>query len=102
MFQMPLPRQDSSGAILLDLFGSIRTINITGILEGTEAEQRTFITTIEGYAAGAQTGKAFVSSLVTSPASYNVFIQNFRWIKNAGTINKLDYTLNLIQGASIS
>lgn len=95
---MPLPRSDSSDAILLDLFGTFKTITIDGIFEGTEAAQRTFITNIEAIANGAQDGSTFISSFITSPASYSVLIQSFTWNKQAADISKIGYTLTLFQG----
>ena len=96
LFQTPLPRQDSANAILIDLFGVIRTLTITGIFKGTVNEQNTFITAIEGIADGVQTGSTFVSSIRAS--SITVLIQNFRWTKQKADPNKIDYTLTLIQG----
>lgn len=100
LFQQMLPRQDSNNAILLDIFGASRSIIITGILTGTETEQRTFITAIELLNNGQQSSKPFVSSLITSPASRNVFVQSFRWIKNLADIGKINYTLTMVEGAA--
>lgn len=98
MFQTPLPRSDSSDAILLDLFGTFKIITIDGIFEGTASAQRTFISNIEAIANGAQNGSTFVSSFITSPASYSVLIQNFTWNKQAGDVSKIGYNLTLFQG----
>ena len=96
LFQTPLPRSDSDSAILIDSFGVFRTITITGIYKGTVAEQNTFISNIEGITDGQQSGSTFVSSMTTDTKT--VLVQNFRWVKNAGSVNKLDYTLTLLQG----
>lgn len=101
IFNQPLPRQDSDTQILLDLFGVTRQINLSGILVGTESEQKTFIGQIEGICDGIQNGSAFVSSLITSPSSYNVLIQTFTWSKNAADLNKLNYNLTLMEGAAV-
>lgn len=102
LFNFPLPRQDSENALLLDIFGVSRTITIEGIYEGTAAELRTFISTIEGYAVGTQTGLAFVSDLVISPASRTVFIQVFDWSYVAADVSKISYNLTLMEGASVA
>ena len=102
IFQQTLPRSDSNEAVLLDLFGCFRTITITGIFDGTEAEQRTFIGQIDTIENGQQDSSTFVSSLITSPASYKVFIQNFVWTKSAADPSKIDYTLVLIEGEEVS
>lgn len=102
LFNQPLPTQDSDNTILLDLFGMTRTIQITGMFEGTEAAQRTFIAAMDTIAAGAQTGSAFVSGLITSPANRTVFIQNWSWTKSKADIRKIDYTLTLIEGATVA
>ena len=96
LFQTPLPRQDSSSAILIDLFGVIRTVTVTGIFTGTVNQQNTFISAIEGIANGVQSGSTFVSSIRS--ASITVLIQNFRWTKNRADPSKINYTLTLIEG----
>lgn len=102
LFNQPLPATDSSSSILLDLFGMSRTITIEGIFTDTVANIRTFIGVIEGFAAGTQTGLKFVSSLITSPASYNTFIESFTWNYVKGAPDHINYSLNLIEGASVS
>lgn len=98
LFQTPLPRANSTDAILLDLFGAFRTISLTGRIIGTESEQQTFISNIEAIADGKQDGSTFVSSFIASPANRTVFVQTFRWEKNAADESKLDYTLTLFEG----
>ena len=97
-----MPIGDSDEAILLDIFGVFRTITLTGIFQGTQAEQRTFISAIEDIENGSQVSAKFVSSLVTNPEDYKVFIKSFRWDKSKADINKLNYTLTLFEGANVS
>ena len=101
IFSQPLPRHNSSAVILLDLFGCSKSITVNGIFQGTIAEQRTFIAAIEAINNGTQVSSTFVSSLVTSPASYNVFITTFQWVKNSADPNKIGYTLTLLEGAGV-
>ena len=77
-----------------------RTITVSGIFTGTQAQQRTFIAAIDTLASGTQTGSAFVSDLITSPASRTVFIQSWNWTVNLADVSKIDYVLTLVEGAS--
>jgi len=99
---MPMPIGDSDEAILLDIFGVFKTITITGIFEGTKAEQRTFISAIEDIENGTQVSAKFISSFIISPEDYKVFIKSFRWDKSFADINKLNYTLTLFEGAPVT
>lgn len=101
LFQRPLPGSDSDAAILLAIFGTLRTLTINGIFSGTLAEQNTFITNMEGIQAGNQTGSTFVSSQ-TSTANKTVFIQSFNWNFVAGNPNRVIYSLTLIEGAAVT
>ena len=96
LFQTPLPRQDSDGAILSDLFGVFRTVTIQGTITGTKTVQNTFITNIETITNGTQSGSTFVSSIRAD--NITVLIQSFRWVKRAAVETKLEYTLTLLQG----
>jgi len=102
LFNMPIPRNDSTSAVLLDLFGTSRTITVNGIFPGTPAEQQTFIAAIESIISGTQSSSTFVSSLIESPASYNVFIQRFSWDVGKADTGKISYTLTLLEGAAVS
>jgi len=101
LFQQPLPMQDSNQSILLDIFGMGRTIQITGVYVGTLEEQNTFIQAIEGIASGNQTGSTFVSSQTSTP-NKNVFINDFEWTVNKADVSKIEYSLTLVEGATIS
>ncbi|KKN09272.1 hypothetical protein LCGC14_1048260 [marine sediment metagenome] len=97
---MPLPGSDSDAAILLDLFGVSRNITISGIKTGSLATQNTFITTMEALIAGSQTGVTFVSSQ-TSFSNKTVFVKSFNWEFVKGNLNKINYRLDLIEGATV-
>lgn len=79
-----------------------RTITITGKFTGTLTQQRTFITAIDTIAAGSQTGVAYISGLVTSPANRTVFVQSWDWTTNLGDLSKIDYTMILVEGAAVA
>jgi len=101
LFQMPLPTSDSSAAILLDYFGVVRTISVEGIITGVDATHVTFIDAIETICGGAQTGSTFVSSK-TGYANKTVFINTFEWTVNAADVSKINYSLTLIEGATVT
>jgi len=96
LFNMPLPASDSTSTLLLDLFGTTRTITLDGKFVGTTTEINTFISAIEGIQNGSQSGSAYIGDLVTT--SKNVFIQSFNWNYTAGDTNKISYNLTLIEG----
>lgn len=98
---MPMPIGDSNEAILLDIFGVFRTIIVNGIFQGTEAQQKTFITNVEALENGNQSSSEFVSSLVTIPTNYKVFIKSFRWSVNKAEPTKIGYTLTMFEGANV-
>lgn len=97
--EMPIPASDSADAFLLDLFGVIRRITIRGIKTGTTSQVETFIEAIETITNGSQSASAFVSSLIASPSSINVFVRNFAWEYVPGAVGKVAYTLELTQGS---
>ena len=98
LLQFPLPASDSSDAILIDIMGCFRTISLSGIITGTVATQNTFIAAIEGLVDGNQgSGFTFVSSQAGT-SDKTVLISSFNWNKQAGDVNKLDYSLTLFQG----
>ena len=98
LFNQPLPTLDSDKSILLDIFGVSRTITIEGIFTGTVGALNTFINTIQTIANGTQTGVTFVSSLTTF-ADKKVFIKSFNWSFLKGSPNKINYSLELVEGA---
>lgn len=99
LFQSPIPTLDSDEALLLDLFGMSRTINIEGIYQGTIAQQATFISNIDNIASGSQSGSTFVSSQTSTP-NKTVYIQSWSWTVNAADTSKLNYSMILVEGAT--
>lgn len=95
LFSTPLPKTDSSGTIVLDLFGVTRTINITGDVTGDTSTLQTFINNFEGLVNGDQTKKTFVSSIHGTNKS--CVINSFRYTYSAGNPRILNYELEFIE-----
>jgi len=96
---MPMPLSDSDKALLLDIFGTTRTITISGFKTGAVADLRTFVTDIEGIMDGSQASSDFVSSWTN--VTKKVLIKEFSHDKLAADETKLSYTLTLIEGTVI-
>lgn len=99
LFNFPLPLSDSDEALLLDIFGTSRTISISGKFVGTQSEIATFVGQIESIQDGEQSGSAYVGSLITTPKE--VLIQTFDWTWSSGSVNQVDYSLSLLEGTVI-
>ncbi len=82
----------------MDIFGTSRTITIDAVFSGTASQINTFIVAIEAIANGTQTGVTFVSSLSTF-AGKKVFVKSFNWNYIKGTPLKINYILELVEGA---
>jgi len=97
LFTQPLPVSDSDSTILLDLFGTTRTITIDGVFQhNTKANLVAFVTDIEGLQNGSQTGLTYVGDFITT--NKTVLIQDFNWTWSAGSVNRINYSLTLIEG----
>ena len=100
LFQFALPTKDSNLAVLLDYFGVMRKISVSGIITGVDATHVSFIEAIEAIVDGAQgSGEEFVSSK-TGIANKNVFIDTFDWNVRKGDVSKIEYSLSLIEGSA--
>lgn len=99
LFNQPMPRSDSDEAILMDLFGTSRTVTIDGVKTGTLSELRTFVNAIEGIQSGTQTGSTFSGGFKST--NITVLIQNFTWNYAEGDVSRISYTLTLVQGTAI-
>lgn len=91
-----MPLSDSSESILIDIFGTSRTIDIEGTIVGDVSTLRTFIENIETIQNGQQSGSTFVSSWTNS--NKTVVIQDFSHTKTSAGESHLDYRLTLVQG----
>ena len=97
LFQFPMPLSDSDEAILMDIFGTSRTITVDGVKVGAVATLRTFIEAIETIQNGQQSGSTFISSWTNS--NKTVLIQDFTHTKSQADESKVGYTLTLTEGS---
>ena len=97
LFSTPIPFSDSDEALLMDLFGTTRQINVSGKFSGAVAALRTFITDIEGLQNGEQSALTFVSSW--TGVNKQVLIQDFTWDKLEADESKVSYNLTLMEGS---
>ena len=97
LFQTPMPLLDSNEAVLFDIFGMMRTINIDGIFIGTDEQHVAFINAIESMMGGNQSGSTFISSK-TGFENKNVYLNNFDWKVDAADVSKIHYSLSMIEG----
>jgi hypothetical protein len=99
LFQQPLPASNSNQAILLDIFGSFRTIIIDGIfVDGQDGVSlATFISQLDALVNGSQISVSFVSGKSTS--TYQVLVQSITWKSEEGSPTKVNYTINMAEGS---
>ena len=97
LFNLPLPYSDSDEVLIMDLFGTSRTITVDGVKTGVVADLRTFITNIEALQNGEQTSLTFASSWTN--VNKEVLIQDFSYTKSEAEENKVTYSLTLIEGS---
>jgi hypothetical protein len=97
LFQYPMPGHNSSSCVMLDLFGAGRTINLKGTYTGTPTNVATFIGQLDNLVNGAQVVRTFVSG--KSGSSYYVLITSTNWTGGPGEVNKVDYTISMMEGS---
>lgn len=94
-----MPLSDSDEAILMDIFGTSRTITLDGVKTGVIADLRTFVNNIEALQNGAQANLTFVSSWTN--ANKEVLIQDFSHTKLEADESKVNYSLTLLEGSAL-
>ena len=99
LFNQPIPFSDSDASLIMDLFGTGRTITVTGVKTGTIEQMRTFVTDIESLQNGSQSSLTFVSSWTN--VNKNVLIQDFTHDKANADESKVNYTLTLLEGTAL-
>ena len=99
LFNQPVPFSDSDEALIMDLMGTSRTITVSGVKTGTISELRQFVSDIEGLQNGKQESLTFVSSWTNT--NKNVLIQTFTHDKSEADENKVNYTLELLEGTAL-
>lgn len=101
LFQQPLPASDSSSQVLIDIFGTSRTITINGKFSVGDTGYATialFIAALDALANGAQSAKTFVSG--RSGVSYTVLVTNATWKGEEGSPNQIEYTITMVEGSA--
>lgn len=118
LFNQEMPGRDSEDAILLDIFGTSREININGIYVPTTSNEfslpgwgsppldtdaaklsanlKYFILELDELANGEQTQKNYESG--TSGITYLCLVQSVTWNVEMGAINKVNYSISLVEG----
>lgn len=99
LFNFPMPLSDSDQAILMDIFGTSRTITLSGVKTGVIADLRTFVNNIEALQNGEQSNLTFVSSWTN--ANKEVLIQDFTHTKIKADESLVGYNLTLVEGSAL-
>jgi len=100
---IPIPTQDSTSTIGLDILGTTRSIVIEGVVVGTLAQLNAFILIVEGKLYGKQftnTNKGCTLTVElarTGTTTYNVILKSFTYEWEAGVPGKLSYTLEMLE-----
>ena len=97
LFTQPLPLSDSDKQVILDLFGTTRSVSLTGSKAGTVSVLQTFILLFEGKQGGSQSGETFISTL--HPTNKKMYINSFIWTYADVAKTLLNYTMQLMEGA---
>jgi hypothetical protein len=103
LFRMPIPTEDSTAQVMLDLFGTYRTIRIKGVYTGDVADVKTFIQKLDTLCNGKQTPQVYHSDKgygSDGAGNYNVLIDSVSWMGEEGVPNKVDYEINMTEGSA--
>jgi hypothetical protein len=82
-----------------------RTITIEGIYTVADGTISTFIGQLDALVAGVQISKTYHSDKGYGNAgdgNYKVFIQSVKWSSEGGDVNKVNYTINMIEAAQVT
>lgn len=103
LFQQPMPGQDSSNALVLDVFGVTGEIKIKGDYTSDEGSISTFIAFLNGLVGGSQKQKHYVSDKWNPIVGYyGVYIQDVNISAEEAGVNKVNYEISMIEAQSIS
>jgi hypothetical protein len=100
LFQMPMPGSDSSSQILIDIFGTTRTIKLTGrfsLGDTGYASVAAFIVALDTLNNGAQTSRTYHSD--KSGLDYQVLVTSASWDAEEADVNSVPYEINMVEGA---
>lgn len=100
LFQMPMPGYDSRFLIALDLFGAQRTIRIDGTYIGNSVQIASFIAELDALINGNQTNRTYTSDV--SGKSYSVVIQTIEFKRSEAEVNKVDYSIDMLECSAIT
>jgi len=103
-WEILIPTENSNATVVIDLMGTKKTLIISGITTGTVTQIDSFINALEGFMNSQQyilaaSGLTFVSDRPAG-TSMTMILKSFSWEYNAGIVNKLEWSLSLIQGNS--
>lgn len=103
-WEILIPTENSNATVVIDLMGTKKTLMISGITTGTVTQIDSFINALEGFMNSQQyilaaSGLTFTSDRPVG-TSLTVICKSFSWEYSAGIINKLEWTISLIQGNS--
>jgi len=103
-WEILIPTQGPETVVVLDLMGTKRTIIISGIVTGTVTQLDSFINNLEGFMNSQQyiltaSGLTFTADRPAS-TSITVIMKSFDWEYSAGVVNKLEWSISLMQGNS--
>jgi hypothetical protein len=105
LFHTPLPQTDSKESLMLDIFGAKRDISISGIFNGTQAEITVFIKELDNMVNGNQAlNKVYHSDYgygSEGDGNYNVLIDRVSWETEQGAVTKLNYSIEMLEGAQL-
>jgi hypothetical protein len=98
IFQVSAPTEDSDETILEELSGASKTINVKGIMTGTNvAALKVELDRIQTIINGDQAGTVVFTSDITG--SLNVVIASFTFTFSTETRVTADYSMTLIEGS---
>ncbi len=100
-WEILIPTEDSNKAVVIDLMGTKKTLVISGITTGTVTQIDSFINNLEGFMNSQQyllaaSGLTFTADRPAS-TSYTVIMKSFDWEYFSGAVNKLEWSMSLMQ-----
>ncbi len=103
-WEIPIPTSDSNATIVIDMMGTKKMLTISGITTGTVTQIDSFINGLEGFLNSQQyllaaSGLTFTADRPAS-TSIAVIMKSFDWEYDAGMVNKVQWSISLIQGNS--
>jgi|TARA_R100001530_G_scaffold127270_1_gene96440 hypothetical protein len=103
LIKFPVPLSDSENTILMDLFGTERTIVLDGVKVGVLAVLRTFVEEVEAIIKlqTEEGSQVLFTSSWTGVTNMKCLIQDFSYTKIKGDESQVKYSLTLQEGQAI-